>query len=185
MNTKIKIISHRLFIPFVLICFLSLPAWAKKKEDNTMVLKHGWVIQSSEKVKETGDIISQISFKPDGWYPAKVPSSVLGSLVADGIYKDVFVGKNLASIPEDQFKNSWWYRTEFSVPAKKGGEFVKLAFDGINYRSKVTFLLKRMVPTSPTSVPETFLEVLFFTSAETVSCAVLSVFRSTLVFTKG
>ncbi|MCU7512894.1 MAG: glycoside hydrolase family 2 [Ignavibacteria bacterium] len=137
MNIRIQLLRDRLLVPLVLVGLLSAPLMAKKKDDNTIVLKKGWYIQSSEQVKASGDVISGANFTPAGWYPAQVPSTVMGSLVNDKVYNDVFVGKNLSQIPEDQFTKSWWYRTEFSVPAKKGWEFVKLAFDGINYRANV------------------------------------------------
>lgn len=137
MNTRIKLSGSRLLTAFVLVCLLSLPLMAKRKEDNTLVLKKGWYIQSSENVKEQGGLISSAEFKPAGWMAAVVPSTVMGNLVNDKVYKDVFVGKNFASIPEDQFKNSWWYRTEFSIPSKNSVKYVKLQFDGINYRANV------------------------------------------------
>ena len=41
-----------------------------------------WYIQSSEKAKGTGEQISKPGFKIEAWYPAVVPSTVLGTLVA-------------------------------------------------------------------------------------------------------
>ncbi len=41
-------------------------------------------------------------------------------------------------MPEDSpFKPSWWYRTEFAVPAGLAGRTLWLHFDGINYRANV------------------------------------------------
>ncbi len=96
-----------------------------------------WYIQSSEKAKGTGEQISQPGFKIDSWYPAIVPSTVLGTLVENNIYPDIFFGKNLADVPTAPFEVSWWYRKEFTVPMGPGLTRTRLEFDGINYRANV------------------------------------------------
>ncbi len=96
-----------------------------------------WFIQSSEKAGATGDVISQPGYALRGWYPAVVPSTVLGTLVELGIYGDVFLGDNLKSVPAEQFAKSWWYRREFTVPPGPGIDRVGLEFDGINYRADI------------------------------------------------
>src|SRR3989475_6384783 len=97
-------------------------------------LPEHWAIQSSAQVKEKGDVVSQRAFQPRDWYPAKVPSTIAGTLVDNKVYPDPFVGMNLRlmpgcsypiganfslrPMPEDSpFRVSWWYRTEFQLPA--------------------------------------------------------------------
>ncbi len=75
-----------------------------------------WYLQSSEKVKGAGEQISKPGFKIESWYPAIVPSTVLGTLVQNNVYTDIFVGDNLKSVPTAPFEASWWYRKEFTVP---------------------------------------------------------------------
>ena len=96
-----------------------------------------WTIQSSEKVKASGEQISRAGFKIDGWYPAIVPSTVLGTLVQNNIHADLFVGDNLKSVPTAPFQASWWYRKEFIVPMGAGLNRAQLEFDGINYRADI------------------------------------------------
>ena len=96
-----------------------------------------WNIQSSEKVKGTGERISQPGFRIDGWYPALVPSTVLGTLVQNNVYRDLFVGDNLKSVPTEPFQTSWWYRKEFTVPLGAGINRAYLEFDGLNYRADI------------------------------------------------
>ncbi|MGZ5556349.1 MAG: glycosyl hydrolase 2 galactose-binding domain-containing protein, partial [Candidatus Aminicenantales bacterium] len=79
-----------------------------------------WYIQSSEKAKGTGEQISLSGFKIDSWYPAIVPSTVLGTLVENNVYRDIFFGKNLEKVPTAPFEVSWWYRKEFTVPMGPG-----------------------------------------------------------------
>src|SRR5512135_3400915 len=75
-----------------------------------------WNIQSSEKVKGTGEQISSPGYKIEAWYPAVVPSTVLGTLVENNVYQDIFFDKNLDKVPTAPFEVSWWYRKEFTVP---------------------------------------------------------------------
>jgi exo-1,4-beta-D-glucosaminidase len=96
-----------------------------------------WFLQSSEKAKGGGEAISQPGFKIDGWYPAVVPSTVMGTLVQNNVYPDIFVGENLKSVPTKPFEVSWWYRREFVVPPAPMARHARLEFDGINYRANI------------------------------------------------
>jgi exo-1,4-beta-D-glucosaminidase len=117
-------------------------------------LRKGWALQSSAKVTEKGDAISQNQFQPKNWYPAKVPSTVVGTLVDEKVYPDPFVGMNLRLIPgcsypiganfslqpmpeDSPFRSSWWYRTEFQAPAGYRGGNIWLHLDGINFRANI------------------------------------------------
>ncbi|PYT49250.1 MAG: glycosyl hydrolase family 2, partial [Acidobacteria bacterium] len=79
---------------------------------------------------------------------------MVGVLVADKTYPDPNYGTNLKSFPGmnysdktifanqempegSPFRCSWWYRTEFTVPAAKVGKSEWLNFLGINYRANV------------------------------------------------
>lgn len=117
-------------------------------------LQGNWSIQSSGEVHADGAAISSVGFATNNWYPAKVPSTVLSALVEDQVYPDPYTGMNLRSIPgttypifEDfsnllmppasPFRQSWWYRTEFNLPAEYKGKTIWLALDGINYRANL------------------------------------------------
>lgn len=120
----------------------------------SMLLRDHWAIQSSADVKEAGSAISTAGFDVRDWYPATMPSTVLNALVKDKVYLDPYFGMNLRRIPgtsypifedfsgikmppDSPFRNSWWYRTEFNLPADYAGRTVWLCFDGINYRTNV------------------------------------------------
>jgi exo-1,4-beta-D-glucosaminidase len=107
--------------------------------ENVIVLHKGWFICPAEIVTAQGSIISASEYSTKGWYPAIVPSTVLGALVKDGVYKHVFTGDNLKNIPAEQFKNPWWYRTEFKIPEKDLGKTIKLEFNGIIYSADIWF----------------------------------------------
>lgn len=114
---------------------------------------------SSAQVNATGEQLSTVKYQsPVYWFPVKVPSTVLGGLVANHIYPDPYQGLNNMLIPDasDQFnkeynleqysylpnepnpwKKPYWYRTTFSVPAAGKGRHFQLIFKGINYRAAV------------------------------------------------
>jgi len=136
-----------------LLMMLVRPA-AAQPSGWTTSLEQGWEIQSSAKVKEPGAVLSTAAFKPQGWYPATVPATVLAALVSDHVYPDPYFGTNLRSIPgttypvgsnfanlpmpsDSPFAVPWWYRTEFNLPASYQGKNLWLHFNGINYRASV------------------------------------------------
>src|ERR1039457_612652 len=135
----------------ILLAVLLLP-WLAAAD--SISLRQGWMIRSSAGMTESGAVLSTPSYKADGWHSATLPSTVLGALVRDKVYPDPYVGMNLRQIPgttyaiglnfsnlalpeNSPFAKSWWYRTEFRVPADYKGKTVWLAFDGINFRANV------------------------------------------------
>ena len=100
-------------------------------------LQDHWQIQSSDKVKASEETISTSDFKPQNWYEAKIPSSTLGSLVDDGVFKNVFFNRNLENIPTSLFDNPWWYRKTFNIDKVDAGQTFRLRFNGISYRADI------------------------------------------------
>jgi exo-1,4-beta-D-glucosaminidase len=131
-----------------------------------LVLSDGWRIQPSQDVSEKGSVLSTAGYQPQQWYRATMPSTVVAALAADRVYADPYFGMNLRSIPGttytigttfssipmppgSPFRSSWWYRTQFTVPAGYRGKRVQLHFDGINFRANV-WLNGRLVADSKT-----------------------------------
>lgn len=103
----------------------------------TQLILTDWFIQSSARLEADGATLSRPGIMTDRWYPAQVPSTVLGTLVDNNIYGDVFFGKNLEKIKAEDFQTSWWYRTEFLLPAYPGRTRTFLELDGVNYRANI------------------------------------------------
>lgn len=103
----------------------------------TQLMLTDWFIQSSARLQTDGAALSRPGIMTDRWYPTQVPSTVLGTLVENNIYGDVFFGKNLEKIKAEDFQTSWWYRTEFLLPAYPGRTRTFLELDGVNYRANI------------------------------------------------
>ena len=96
-------------------------------------LSEKWMIRSSGEITQGGAEIATPGYRPVGWYPAEVPSTVLATLVKNGVYKDLYVGMTMAKVPTEQFRVPWWYRNEFELTAEEAEQTVLVSFDGINY----------------------------------------------------
>lgn len=101
------------------------------------ILSTGWLIRSSAEDRSSGEEISRSGFVATGWIPASVPSTILASLVAAGVYEEPYVGMNLAKIPREPFLGPWWYRTEFFLSRQEAARTTLLEFDGINYTADI------------------------------------------------
>ena len=117
-----------------------------------------WAVKSSLEVVEPGSQVSVAGYRPSGWYPATVPTTVLNAFVKYGLYPDPRLAMNNFRIPDvsDNFnarlglskysylknqqnpwKDPYWFRTETVFPKQYKGEYVWLTFNGINYRADI------------------------------------------------
>ncbi|MEO8823645.1 MAG: sugar-binding domain-containing protein [Ginsengibacter sp.] len=131
MNNKILGVFVMLFLPWN--AFSQTNSWNVKNNE----LKNHWQIQSSAKVMVSDDKISSQNFKPQNWYAAKVPNSTLGTLVDDGVFKNIFFNRNLEKIPDSLFTAPWWYRRTFEINKTGEGQFYRLRFNGISYSADI------------------------------------------------
>ncbi|MFH1194093.1 MAG: sugar-binding domain-containing protein [bacterium] len=136
------------YLSFILLLTGSVLSngFAQKPDGNTIVLRENWAIQSSTSLKVGGEIISQHGYITKDWYPTSVPSTVLAALVANKVYADPYYGNNYFELPGihrwdipegNPFESSWWYRTEFELPASYTGKHVWLKFHSVNYRANL------------------------------------------------
>jgi mannosylglycoprotein endo-beta-mannosidase len=88
-----------------------------------------WRMQDVAKVFGDGALISSPAFRPEGWYTAMVPGTVLTTLVNDGAYPEPLYGENMRAIPESLNKTSYWYRTSFKVPARRISRSLSMAYE--------------------------------------------------------
>ena len=88
----------------------------------TQVLSDGWKVQSSQSKKV---------------YNAQVPSTIMGTLTQNGLYKGILEGVNYKQYDTKPFDCSWWYRRNFELKDLSSSEHVLLVFDGICYSANV------------------------------------------------
>jgi exo-1,4-beta-D-glucosaminidase len=141
-----------LFLSAILALLLSGAGVAA--ESDKLVLHKDWQLQSSCEAKASGAEISAAGFNASGWHHTDIPSTVVGALVTDKTYPDPTYGTNLKSFPgmdyssktffanqdlpkDSPFRCSWWFRTEFTLPANFDRKAAWLHFLGINYRANV------------------------------------------------
>src|SRR3984893_4948538 len=146
---------------------LSLILWSAgaASAQERQMLRDGWLIQSSAKVGVDGATISSPTYRPTDWYRATVPSTVVGSLVDDSVYRYPSFGMTLRELPgmsipiganfthtvmdpQSPYAVPWWYRTTFRVPALTRGRRVTLHLDGINYRANIWLNGRRLADSS-------------------------------------
>ncbi|MGH9655911.1 MAG: glycosyl hydrolase 2 galactose-binding domain-containing protein, partial [Bryobacteraceae bacterium] len=103
----------------LLLSLCLAPFLCASEPTQTTELAKGWKLIEAKKVTATGSNISQPAYKTNHWHPIRsVPATVLEILAQDGVYPNVYYGMNLMTeVPQNLYKEDWWYRTSFQVPA--------------------------------------------------------------------
>lgn len=102
------------------------------------MLKDNWFIQNSDKLAGLqGSFLSSGNMKTSTWYPATVPSTIMGVLTANGLYPDIFSADSMKKVDTLQFEQSWWYRTTFVLPDLQEEQHLMLCFDGISFYANI------------------------------------------------
>src|SRR5579859_5549177 len=83
---------------------------------NAIELHRAWTIQSSCKVKATGEAVSKPGFATKGWHRTTVPNTVVGALVTDGTYPNPYYGMNLRSLPGMDYSSKSFFSDQ-DMPA--------------------------------------------------------------------
>ena len=114
----------------------TVPLFAAAENPGRIELTENWKLASAKEAQSEGAAISVAGYKDARWHPIhRMPATVLEILQEDGVYSNLYVGKNLLEkVPQDLYQQDWWYRTTFKAPA---GDFYTLEFPGINYRAEI------------------------------------------------
>lgn len=132
-------ISKNSSTQFLLFIFLMAVACNRKEENKhqKIDLATNWFIQHSDRINATGEVISTSGQTVVDWYKATVPSTIMGNLLANGLYPDIFVGENYKDMDKGLFDKSWWYRNEFALPQLRNDRRVTLRLDGVSYDANI------------------------------------------------
>jgi exo-1,4-beta-D-glucosaminidase len=142
---------------------------SKQNRNSVGIYLKEWHMKSSLLVKDEESALSTGKYSTEGWYKAQVPTTVLNTLIRNGVYPNPRLDLNDYLIPDasDEFnkkhdlakysylpdkKNPWkdpyWFITEFSIPKEETGKVVWLNFNGINYRADVWVNGKKIADSS-------------------------------------
>lgn len=113
-----------------------VPLLAAAENPGRIELAENWKLASATEAPADGAAISAAGYRDSRWHPIhRMPATVLEILQEDGVYPNLYFGKNLLEkVPQDLYKQDWWYRTTFKAPA---GECYTLELPGINYRAEI------------------------------------------------
>jgi len=113
------------------------PALSAADAPGKLELANNWRLSSAKDAASDGAAISKSDYQDQAWRPIhRMPATVLEILQEDGVYPNLYVGENmLEKVPQDLYKQDWWYRTVFTAPA--GFSAYTLEFPGINYRAEI------------------------------------------------
>jgi len=121
----------------LLLCLFVSPAVRAADAPGKLELSNNWKLSAAKDAGAEGPAISKSDYQDQAWHPIhRMPATVLQVLQEDGVYPNLYFGKNmLEKVPQDLYKEDWWYRTVFSAPA--GFSAYMLEFPGINYRAEI------------------------------------------------
>src|SRR5271157_1525204 len=114
-----------------------LPALGAVGDPRKVELSENWKLAAAKDVQADGAAVSRADYQDREWHPIhRMPATVLEILQEDGVYPNLYVGENmLENVPQDLYKQDWWYRTLFTAPV--GYSTYALEFPGINYRAEI------------------------------------------------
>jgi exo-1,4-beta-D-glucosaminidase len=110
---------------------------AAAESPRTIDLAEHWKLTSANNLPQGGAAVSLPDYQDASWHAIRrMPATVLEILEEDGVYPNLYVGKNMAeNVPQDLYQQDWWYRTTFEAPPAYA--VYLLEFPGINYRAEI------------------------------------------------
>lgn len=146
-----KIVYGVLIVGFAYMAQAQTPNYYRKPDRIYLDSKDGhkgsfqWQMKKAGEVNTPAEVLSKPGYVEKEWLPAIVPGTVLNSLVYNEVYPEPYYGLNnkltsklipdLAEAGRDFY--TYWFRTEFDIPADYKDKVIWLQVDGINYRAEV------------------------------------------------
>ena len=143
-----------------LFCWLCLACWLKPvsaeeqallaiPEPGEKTLIHSdWYARKANEVKMDGNRLSAAPLDKTGWLPARVPGTVLTTLLENHMYPAPEFGLNNNLIPDiHEVGNdfyTYWFTRQFTINNLPEGRNVWLNFRGINYKAEIFLNGKRI-----------------------------------------
>lgn len=113
---------HRPAVAGVLGCRTPVPSWQLRSSAAVAGTPFGGT-------SDDGEAVSLPDYRADGWCVAPARSTVIGALLANGLFPEIERSTNMRDLLDRKwFEVPWWYRTTFRVPS--GGR-TTLQLDGV------------------------------------------------------
>lgn len=142
------------------LCWLSLVCWITPllaQETNKLAIPEpgektlihsDWYARKANEVKMDGNRLSAAPLDKTGWLPARVPGTVLTTLLENHMYPAPEFGLNNNLIPDiHEVGNdfyTYWFTRQFTINNLPEGRNVWLNFRGINYKAEIFLNGKRI-----------------------------------------
>ncbi len=112
------------------------------------LLNTGWFTRRANEIKADGNTLTSQPFVPDGWLNARVPGTVLTTLVENNIFPAPEFSMNNNLIPDiyevgNEFY-TFWFVKPFVITKLEPSKQVWLNFRGINYKADIFLNGKRI-----------------------------------------
>lgn len=111
-------------------------------------LHEGWFARKASEIGEDGNRLTGQPFEATGWMKAKVPGTVLTTLLENKIYPAPEFGLNNQLIPDifhvGRAFYTYWFACPFTMEALLPGQHAWLNFRGINYKAEIYLNGKRV-----------------------------------------
>lgn len=136
-NKMLKVVAKISIALSLLLCAGAYPVFVGSDPPQKIELADNWTLSPAKGLAANGASLSVGNYDDSAWYRIRrMPATVLEILRENGVYPDLYMGKNLRDeVPQDLYKQDWWYRTIFTAPENRTTYL--LDFPGINYRGEI------------------------------------------------
>lgn len=145
----------RKYIYWLLALLCYLPAFTQSpvkiqrlEAGEKTCLHEGWFARKASEIGEDGNRLTGQPFEATGWMKAKVPGTVLTTLLENKIYPAPEFGLNNQLIPDifhvGRSFYTYWFACPFTMEALLPGQHAWLNFRGINYKAEIYLNGKRV-----------------------------------------
>ena len=145
----------RKYIYWLLALLCYLPAFTQSpvkiqrlEAGEKTCLHEGWFARKASEIGEDGNRLTGQPFEATGWMKAKVPGTVLTTLLENKLYPAPEFGLNNQLIPDifhvGRAFYTYWFACPFPMEALLPGQHAWLNFRGINYKAEIYLNGKRV-----------------------------------------
>lgn len=145
----------RKYIYWLLALLCYLPAFTQSpvkiqrlEAGEKTCLHEGWFARNASEIGEDGNRLTGQPFEATGWMKAKVPGTVLTTLLENKLYPAPEFGLNNQLIPDifhvERAFYTYWFACPFTMEALLPGQHAWLNFRGINYKAEIYLNGKRV-----------------------------------------